>query len=134
MIRSVALVAALALAACGDAADPAPEAATGTEPSIASAPVQPMGPGLYAVGDETTVYARSRLAEDGTYTDLTAEGETVGGGTWSSEGEVICFEPEGDGEDQLERCWRNDQPGEDGSFMSRAMEGEAAYRVTPLDE
>lgn len=131
MRTGLALVGALALAGCGSEAADDPLPTEGAEPAAA---VQPMGPGLYAVGDETTVYARTRLAEDGTYTDMTEAGETVGGGTWSSSDDVICFDPEGDGEDQQERCWRNEAPGEDGSFLSRATEGEEVYKVTPLDE
>ena len=65
-----------------------------------------MVPGLYEVGDETTVYGRTRLDEDGTYADLSGD-ETVGGGTWRNDGTAICFDPEGDGEDQQERCWIN---------------------------
>jgi len=93
-----------------------------------------MGPGLYAVGDETTVYGRTRLADDGTFTDLDEMGETVHTGTWKSEGDTICLDPEGDGAEQQERCWRNDPPEKDGSFMSRRLDGDAAYRVTPLAE
>lgn len=92
-----------------------------------------MGPGLYAVGDETTIYSRTRLNVDGTYIDLDEAMERVGGGTWEQRGEEMCFDPAGDGEDQQERCWTNSEPGEDGSFMSTRVDGEGSYRVTPLE-
>jgi hypothetical protein len=93
-----------------------------------------MGPGLYSVGDETTIYGRTRLAADGTFTDLDEAGETVHRGTWRADGDTICLDLEGDAEDQQEHCWRNDPPAEDGSFMSRRLDGEKAYQVTPLAE
>jgi hypothetical protein len=93
-----------------------------------------MGPGLYAVGNEDTVYARTRLNADGTYTDMTAEGEEVGGGTWATRSDMICFDPVGDGEDQTERCWTNGPPDPDGSFLSTRVDADESYRVTPLEE
>ncbi|MEM9084664.1 MAG: hypothetical protein AAGB23_01925 [Pseudomonadota bacterium] len=128
-MRIVALVLAplTALAACDD-----PSTTGDTEDSIPPIPFQ-MGPGLYAVGDETTIYSRTRLSVDGTYVDLDEAMEPVGGGTWEQRGEEMCFDPAGDGEDQQERCWTNSEPGEDGSFMSTRVDGEGSYRVTPLE-
>ena len=96
--------------------------------------VQPMGPGLYAIGDGEAVYVRTRLAEDGTYQDMDEAGTVVGGGTWFSASPGICFDPEGDGEDQQARCWRNDPPNTDGSFRTQRVDGDEAYTITPLDE
>lgn len=123
---------AFLLAACDQPPqDPEPVEPPPVPTSMAQAA---MGPGLYEVGDGTTVYARTRLEEDGTYSDLDDAGAKVGGGSWRNEGDTICFDPEGIGEDLEERCWRNDPPEDDGSFMSRRTDGEQAYRVSPVTE
>ena len=93
-----------------------------------------MRPGLYAVGDGTQIYSRTRLSEDGTYTDLNDALEKVGGGTWEARDGMMCFDPEGDGEDQQERCWTNGEPDEDRSFLTTRIDSEESYRVTPLNE
>ena len=124
---ALALGSLLALTACDDGGK------TGGKHGIPPIPAQ-MVPGLYAVGDETTVYSRTRLNADGTYVDLTQELEPVGGGTWVQRGEQMCFDPEGDGEDQQEVCWTNSEAGADGSFMSTRVDGKGKYRVTPLTE
>lgn len=131
MIRSFApLAAALLLVACNAASDePLPP-----EGKELDKGVQPMGPGLYAVGDGSQVYVRTRLATDGTYQDLDPSGAVVGSGSWSSLDEVICFDPAGDGEEQQERCWSNSPPDEDGSFLTTRDDGSESYRVTPLEE
>jgi hypothetical protein len=92
-----------------------------------------MVPGLYNVGDETTVYGSTLLNEDGTYVDLNGE-ERVGGGAWRSNADEICFDPEGDGEDQQERCWINGPVEEDGSLITTRTDGSESYRVTPITE
>ena len=120
---------ALGLAACGQQAAPEPEPAP--EPAKEASPA--FGPGLFAVGDGTQIYSRTRLSEDGTYTDFNEEMEPVGGGTWRPDGENVCFDPEGEGEDQQERCWRNDPPDEDGSFMTYRLDSSEQYKVTPLE-
>ena len=128
-MRKVALVLAplAALAACDD-----PSTTGDTEESIPPIPFQ-MGPGLYAVGDETTVYSRTRLNADGTYVDLNEAMDPVGGGTWVQRGEEMCFDPEGDEPEQQERCWTNSEPNADGSFMSTRVDGQGSYRVTSLE-
>ena len=126
-VLTLALGASLALSACDDGGK------TGGKHGIPPIPMQ-MGPGLYAVGDETTVYARTRLNADGTYVDLTEDLEPVGGGTWEQRGEQMCFDPEGDGEERQEVCWTNSEPDADGSFMSTRVDGQGSYKVTPLTE
>ena len=54
--------------------------------------------------------------------------------TWFSAGPGICFDPEGDGEDQQARCWSNDPPNNDGSFRTQWVDGDEAYTITPLEE
>lgn len=133
MKRILAVVGLPLVAGC---AQPAQEQAVSpeevTEQQDAALHVE-ITPGLYGVGDETTEYARSRLNADGTYVDL--DGDTpVGSGTWTADGATMCFDPEGDGEDQQERCWINESAGEDGSFISARDDGSQSYRVTPLGE
>ncbi|MEE4200490.1 MAG: hypothetical protein V2I30_07255 [Erythrobacter sp.] len=129
-LRSSALALVAVLAACDAPADQPsdiPEV-----PQAGEATFQ-MGPGLYAVGDENATYARTRLSADGTYIDMTAEGEEVGGGTWTTRSDMICFDPVGDGEDKTERCWTNGPPDPDGSFLSTRVDADESYRVTPLE-
>jgi hypothetical protein len=85
------------------------------------------------VGDETTVYSRTRLNADGTYVDLNDEGP-VGGGRWRVQGGLMCFDPDGDGETQQERCWVNGPADPDGSFLSTRVDTGVSYRVTPIAE
>lgn len=121
------------LAACGQAETEAEPEVETVEAGEAPTPGMQIVPGLYAVGDETTVYGQTRLNADGTYVDL-AEGEEVGSGTWTADGVTMCLDPEGDGEDEQERCWTNGAVAEDGSFMSTRDDGSQSYRVTPISE
>ncbi len=129
---SLCLVAPLALVACGSGQDMPTEEDDMMMPEAEAASV--MQPGLYGVGDGTQVYSRTRLNEDGTYVDLNDAGEQVGSGNWAQRGEEMCFDPEGDGEDQQERCWMQSEPGEDGSFTTTRTDGSESYTVTPLSE
>lgn len=129
---AIAAAGLIVLAGCGSSA-PADEPLP-PEGEELEAMTQPMTPGLYAVGDGSQVYARTRLNEDGTYVDMNTEGVTVGGGDWSIKGEAICFEPDARGEAGAERCWLNDSPDPDGSFITTRVGSDESYRVTPLDE
>jgi hypothetical protein len=93
-----------------------------------------MLPGLYGMGDAGQIYAQTRINEDGTYVDMDKEGTPVGGGTWEVRGDLTCFDPEGDGEEQQEKCWTREPADEDGSFITTRDDGSASYRVTPLEE
>ncbi|MEM7779028.1 MAG: hypothetical protein AAF697_01405 [Pseudomonadota bacterium] len=128
----MAVAATLALTACAEGTEPAPAGDVADE--IASQEPGGMQPGLYAVGDGTQVYSRTRVSDDGTYVDLNDAMEPVANGTWEVRDETVCFDPEGDGEDQQEACWTNGPADADGSFMSTSVDGEQSYRVTPLEE
>ena len=93
-----------------------------------------MQPGLYSVGDETTDYGTTRLNEDGTYVDYGENDAVVGGGTWRTAGELLCFDPEGDAEEEQENCWTNEPAGDDGSFRTTRDDGSQSYLVTPIAE
>lgn len=128
----LAIVSASLLAmACSGGEQPAADESVSQPPSP---PANIMQPGLYAVGDGTQIYSRTRLSEDGTYTDLNDAMERVGGGTWEQRGEQMCFDPEGDGEDQQERCWTNSQPDADGRFVTSRVDADESYTVTPIAE
>lgn len=127
MRLAVSIVGIIALAAC-DQAPPSEE----TPEVVAETNV--MQPGLYSVGDETTVYGTTRLNEDGTYVDFGESDEIVGGGTWRIEAETLCFDPKGDGEEEQERCWINEPASEDGSFVTSRVDGSQSYVVTPIAE
>lgn len=92
-----------------------------------------MTPGTYEVGDETTAYGRTQINADGTYVDFVND-EAVGGGTWSVQGERACFDPEGNEDHQLERCWINDAPDVNGRFLTSREDGSQAYFVTPIKD
>ena len=126
-----ALGLAAALAACNS---PTEEPEVIPEAPEAGEVTFQMGPGLYAVGNEDTIYARTRLSADGTYVDMTSEGKEVGGGTWQTRDDMICFDPAGDGDDEAERCWTNGPQTDDGSFTSTRVDNGESYRVTPIDE
>ena len=127
-VLAITLASFLALTGCDDGSK------TGGKHGIPPIPAQ-MGPGLYAVGDGTQIYSRTRLSQDGTYTDHTEAMEPVSGGAWRVTGDdTICFDPEGDGTDQRERCWQNGPPDANGSFISSRIDGSERYRVTPLEE
>lgn len=129
MIRiACAATALFALAACGTGPDRT------EEPTISDKGDQPMVPGLYAIESDAVVYSRTRLNEDGSYTDFDGGNNVVGGGQWSSDGAQICFDPAGDGENEQESCWINEAPGADGSFVTRLVDGDTSYLVRPLDE
>ena len=53
---------------------------------------------------------------------------------WAHRGEEMCFDPDGDGEDQQERCWIQGEPSDDGSFTTTRVDGSESYMVTPLGE
>ncbi|MBX7457463.1 hypothetical protein K3152_04315 [Qipengyuania sp. 1NDH17] len=89
-----------------------------------------MAPGTFDIVGEDVVYATSELREDGTYID-SAEGQEVGRGTWTADGPNVCFDPEGDGDDQQERCWTNSPMAEDGSFVTTRDDGSESYTVRP---
>jgi len=93
-----------------------------------------MQPGLYGVGDGTQIYSRTRLNEDGSYVDLNDAGEQVGGGSWRQMGDEMCFDPEGNGDNQQERCWIQGEPNEDGSFTTTRTDGSESYKVVPLSD
>lgn len=132
MKKVAILAAALAIAGCGETTDEAEETEAPAE-EVAEAAGMEITPGLYAVGDETTEYGQTRLNADGTYEDL-ADGEVVGTGAWATDGETMCFDPDGDGEEQQERCWTNGPADEDGSFISTRDDDSMTYRVTPIAE
>lgn len=125
----------LALTACAGEAPTGEDAsrnAGDTQEAAASESV--MRPGLYAVGDGTQIYARTRLNEDGTYTDFTESMEPVGGGTWEVRDDLMCFDPEGDGDDQKERCWTVAPPDENGVIVSSRVDSDETYAITPIEE
>ena len=123
---AVPLLFLAALSACEQSAPPSENVET---VPVTTATIQP---GLYSVGDDTTAYGTTRLNEDGTYIDYGDDREVVGGGTWRTTAELICFDPEGDGENELETCWTNEPAGDDGSFRTTTEDGEQSYIVTPI--
>ena len=119
-------------AGCGN------ETSTDTETPIegserASPAAYVMGPGRYAIeGGDGTVYSQTVVKPDGTYADLDGEGNEVGRGTWRDERGLACFDPDGDGPDQQERCWTNSALAEDGSFTSTRDDGSESHTLRPI--
>ena len=102
---------------------PAPSAAAGFVPV----------PGLYATGDGTTEYSRTRMNADGTYVDFGEDGPT-GQGTWSSNQSTMCFDPESHAENQQERCWTNGPADEDGTFLSTRTDNGQSYAIKKISD
>ena len=127
MKELIACIAAVGLAACSQ---PSQISDSAPSPEVAGFVA---GPGTYAVGDDTTVYVKTQLDEDGTYVDMD-DTEPVDGGTWRVDGAMMCFDPEGDAADRKERCWINGPQQADSSFMSTRDDGSQSYRVTPISE
>lgn len=117
------------LAACGEPQEAPPE-----EPQEGSPAAYVMGPGTYAIGSDETAYVTTEVKSDGTYADKDAEGTVVGQGTWRDERGKACFDPEGDGPEEQERCWINSELQEDGSFVTTMDDGSMSYTVRPLPE
>lgn len=127
----IVMLGALA-AGCGSETTADVEAPTeaGEAPSPAA---YVMGPGKYAIeGGDGTVYSQTVVNPDGTYADLDAEGNEVGRGTWRDERGNACFDPDGDGPEQQERCWTNSALAEDGSFTSTRDDGSESYTIRPI--
>ena len=127
---TLAALASLGLAACsGTDAD---KAAAPDEDAVNSEPTAfVMTPGAYEIVGDNVVYSRTDVMPDGTYVD-SAEGKEIGRGTWSVSGAKSCFDPEGDGPDQQERCWTNSAPSADGSFTTTREDGSESYMVRPV--
>ncbi|MEL6414093.1 MAG: hypothetical protein AAFQ15_04045 [Pseudomonadota bacterium] len=128
------LALSIGLAACSGAPSTETEAAPETEARSPEAAQSVMQPGLYAVGDGNQIYSRTRLNEDGTYTDYDDAMRPVGGGSWAVRDALMCFDPEGDGEDQQERCWTVSGPDANGVIMSARVDSDERYVITPIEE
>ena len=126
---TIAAASGCALAAC-DVPAPADTDLTEDEGTEAAETGFVMTPGTYEMVGADVVYSRTEIKPDGTYVD-SANGEEVGRGTWSVSGSTSCFDPEGDGDDQQERCWTNGTPAEDGSFVTTRVDGSESYTVRP---
>lgn len=80
--------------------------------------------GTYEVTNSQGAVLQSRLHEDGTYTDTT-DGEVVETGTWTEEGNQVCFTPEMQQQAQpQEYCYAISETGESGVFEATSTEGE----------
>lgn len=90
-------------------------------------------PGLYATGDGTTEYSRTRLNADGTYVDFGDDGPT-GEGTWYSKANEMCFDPKGEAENQQERCWTNGPVDENGRFRSTRTDNGQSYFIRRVSD
>ena len=121
--------AALAIAAC-NAPEPDGTQRGGGEGSAPADTDFVMVPGVYEMVGGDVVYSRTEIRPDGVYVD-SADGKEVGRGTWSVSGPKSCFDPDGDGPDQQERCWTNGVPAEDGSFLTTRVDGSESYTVRP---
>ena len=129
-LRTLAILASLALAACGQASGPEPQPESTPQAEAPSPEFYTMGPGTFDIVGDNVVYATTELREDGTYID-SAEGQEVGRGRWKVDGPQVCFDPEGDGEEQQERCWTNSPMSPDGSFVTTRDDGSESYTVKP---
>lgn len=68
----------------------------------------------------------THMQEDGTYKELVKE-VLQESGTWTDDGKVVCFDPEGD--DNAERCFTISEIAEDGTFEATLVEGGESITV-----
>lgn len=124
MRKAFALAAVLVLAACSKEEAPAPEP---TEEAAAAPTAIDGGPiaATYNVEGPDGVASVWTLAEDGTFT-LTSEGVDPVTGTYTSEGDQFCADPEG--EEAAQVCYTQ-AIAEDGTWTSTDPEG-AVSKVT----
>ena len=124
MKKLVIAASILALAAC---AKPAEEAAPAAEETAAAA----VGAGTFDYASADGAMAgRIVMNEDGSFEDTRADG-TVATGTWrASEGQT-CFTEATEG--AAEVCWKDEEPGADGSFNSTSADG-VTVKVNPVAE
>ena len=118
MRKTLALAGILVLAACSEAEAPAPEP---TEEAAAAPTAIDGGPiaATYNVEGPDGAASVWTLAEDGTFT-LTAEGVDPVTGTYTSEGDQFCADPEGEDAGQI--CYTQ-AIGADGAWTSTDPEG-----------
>ncbi|WP_156787224.1 hypothetical protein [Erythrobacter sp. SD-21] len=129
-MRTLAILAPLTLAACGQASEPEAQPESTAQAEAPSPEFYTMDPVTFDIVGENVVYATTELREDGTYID-SAEGQEGGRGTWKADGPEVCFDPEGDDEGQQERCWTNSPMLPDGSFVTTRDDGSESYTVKP---
>ncbi|MFZ9396098.1 MAG: hypothetical protein ACO25F_08580 [Erythrobacter sp.] len=120
MQKIILLTSILALAACAKPAEEAP--APAAEETASAAPTAVDGgpvAGTYNVEGPDGAASVWALAEDGTFT-LTAEGVDPVTGTYTSEGDTFCADPEG--EEAAEVCYKQ-AIGDDGTWTSTDPDG-----------
>lgn len=124
MRNLILVMAPLALAACGEAAEePAPvEEPVVEETAAAMTSANGSAPGAYTVtmADGSTI--TSTLNGDGTYVDTDATGAVTEEGTWAVVDGKTCFTPTTEGATAM--CYTESAPGADGSFTVTPDEGE----------
>lgn len=92
-----------------------------------------MAPGKYVVeSSDGELYSETELRSDGTYSRLDTEGKKIASGTWSDRRGKACFDPQGDGPKEQERCWTNSALAKDGTFTTTGVDGTDSYTVRPL--
>ncbi|WFL77159.1 hypothetical protein P7228_14370 [Altererythrobacter arenosus] len=119
MKQWLGLASVLVLAACSQAEAPEPEDNIADKESVES--VVAGGSGVYEVATEDGRVAQTVMRDDGTYTDTDPDGNVTETGTYKTDGDRTCFDPEGD---DAEYCFTNGPLAEDGTF-STTRDGEA---------
>lgn len=126
MKKWIALASVAALAACNQAEAPAEEVAA--EPEVVA---MAGGAGVYEVATEDGGVAQTIMLEDGTYSDKDPAGNTTETGTWKTEGDRTCFDPEGD---DPEYCFTNGPMAEDGAFTVTPDGSEDSFVVKRMGD
>lgn len=118
-------VAVLALAACGETAEPVAEDAAAS----AAAAYEGPAPGRYVVErkeEDSTSLSTMVVNDDGTYVNSMADGTKISGAI-SRRDEMDCFDPDGD---EGETCWTR-VDGEGGAFTATTEDGLISVAVKP---
>lgn len=122
MKKLIAIAAIGTLAACGSADEPEEAVAEETVVETGEATGSPAGTYEATLADGSTI--TQTINEDGTYRDV-ANGEEVESGNWRTDGDQLCFDPEGD---EPEACFTGGDPAADGSFD--VMDGDGNVTMT----
>ena len=126
----LAFAATTALAACGsnkseDTVEPIETTVAETDTATASQMA-----GTYEVTAADGTVTRQTVNADGTYVDSDLEGNETQRGTWSQQGDQLCYDPDGP---DVEECWIGGAPGADGTFEATTADGSATATVRRIE-
>ncbi len=123
MKKFLPLVAVGMLAACGSPADDTDQVIV-DDTAVIEPAANDGAAGVYEVTMPDGTVATETVNEDGTY-ETVANGNVIETGTWRTDGNEMCEDPEGPAPEQ---CYAGSEPGADGSFTVQTDDGTMTIR------